>query len=96
MTFFPNALLISVEAGILLLTNILIVIPLVIIVAYLWHIRKIYRFFKRLHISGLSTILFFGNFLDFVKSRRLPLIIQKWTENYSHIFGYFEGHTPIL
>jgi cytochrome P450 len=26
----------------------------------------------------------------------LSLTIQKWTEKYGRIFGYFEGHTPIL
>jgi len=80
----------------LLLTSILIAILLVVIAAYLWQIRKIYNFFKQLNIPGPSSTFFFGNILDFAKSRRPTLTIQKWTEKYGRIFGYFEGHTPIL
>jgi cytochrome P450 len=79
-----------------LLTGILISILLVIIVAYLWHIRKIYSFFDRLNIPGPSPTLFFGNFIDIVKTKRVSITIKQWTEKYGRVFGYFEGHTPIL
>jgi thromboxane-A synthase len=80
----------------LFLTGILISILSVVIVAYLWHIRQIYSFFKRLNIPGPTHTLFFGNFSDLVKTKRLSISIKQWTEKYGRIFGYFEGHTPIL
>jgi cytochrome P450 len=80
----------------LLLTGVLISILLIIIVAYLWHIRKIYSFFERLNIPGPSPKLFFGNFIDIVKTKRVSIAINQWTEKYGRIYGYFEGHTPIL
>jgi hypothetical protein len=76
----------------LLITGILISILLVVIVAYLWHIRRIYIFFNRLNIPGPPPIFFFG---DPAKTKRLTISIKQWTEKYGRIFGYFEGHTPI-
>jgi cytochrome P450 len=80
----------------LLLTGILISILLVVVVAYLWHIRKIYNFFNQLNIPGPPPSLFFGNFADLAKTKRMSISIKQWTEKYGRIFGYFEGHTPIL
>ena len=80
----------------LFLTGVLLAVFLVIIAAYLWYIRPAYEFFTQLNIPGPSPTLFFGNFLEVIKSRRLSLTIGKWTEKYGRIFGYFEGHTPIL
>ncbi|CAF2401449.1 unnamed protein product [Rotaria sp. Silwood2] len=80
----------------LVLTGILITTLLIIIVTYLWHIRQIYNFFNRLYIPGPPPTLFFGNFSDLVKTKRLSISIKQWTEKYGPIFGYFEGHTPIL
>jgi cytochrome P450 len=85
-----------IKEKMLLLTGVLLALLLVVIVAYLWHIRPAYEFFTKLNIPGPPPILFFGNFLDVIKSRRLSLNINKWTEKYGRIFGYFEGHTPIL
>jgi len=79
-----------------LLTGVLLALFLIIFVAYLWHIRSAYEFFTKLNIPGPPPVLFFGNFLDVFKSRRLFLTVKKWTDNYGRIFGYFEGHTPIL
>jgi thromboxane-A synthase len=79
-----------------LLTSILLSLLIVVIAAYLWHIRSAYEFFTKLNIPGPPPVLFFGNFLDVFKSRRLSLNIKQWTEKYGRIFGYFEGHTPIL
>jgi thromboxane-A synthase len=80
----------------LLLTGILISILLVVIATYLWNIRKIYNFFNRLNIPGPPPTFFFGNFDDIAKTKRLSISIKQWTEKYGRIFGYFEGHTPIL
>ena len=41
-------------------------------------------------------MLFFGNFPDILKSRGRAFTIQRWTNEFGRVFGYFEGHTPIL
>lgn len=79
-----------------MLTGILIAVLLISIVSYCWRIHRAYGFFIRLGIPGPPTLFFFGNLLDILKSKRPSLLIQQWTEKYGHIFGYFEGHTPIL
>ena len=78
------------------LTSILISILSVILVAYIWHIRQVYNYFKRLNIPGPAPTFFFGNFSDIAQTKRLSISIKQWTEKYGRIFGYFEGHTPIL
>ena len=80
----------------LLLTGILIAIIAVLVTVYLWYIRQSYDFFKRLNIPGPSPSLFLGNFLEIVKVKRLSVAIHRWTEQYGRIYGYFEGHTPML
>ena len=80
----------------MLLTTLLIGAVFALVGTYLWYIRRFYDFFKQLHIPGPTPILFFGNFLDIIKTRRYSLTVKKWTEKYGRIFGYFEGHTPIL
>src|SRR4051794_29799224 len=79
-----------------LFTGTLIALLLIVIVAYLWQIRKVYDFFVRLNIPGPPPILFFGNFLEIAKARGISFAITQWTKKYGHIFGYFEGHTPVL
>ncbi|CAM4953017.1 unnamed protein product [Rotaria socialis] len=80
----------------LLLTGFLLITFLIIIIAYLRHIREKYSLFNRLAIPGPPPTLFFGNFSDLVKTKRLSISIKQWTEKYGRVFGYFEGHTPIL
>ncbi|CAF2789790.1 unnamed protein product [Rotaria sp. Silwood2] len=79
-----------------MLTGVLVVILVILIVSYGWHIHRAYSVFTRLGIPGPPTRFFFGNFLDILKTDRISLAIQTWTEKYGKIFGYFEGHTPIL
>jgi cytochrome P450 len=78
------------------LTSILVALIFIIVVAYLWHIRKAYDFFIRLNIPGPPPMLFFGNVLEILRTRGLSIAIKQWTDKYGHIFGYFEGHTPVL
>jgi cytochrome P450 len=78
------------------LTGILVGLLFIVVVAYLWHIRKAYDFFVQLNIPGPPPTLFFGNFLEIFKSNGQSFAIKKWTDKYGHIFGYFEGHTPVL
>ena len=78
------------------LTGLLVGLLLIVAIAYLWHIRKAYDFFTRLSIAGPPSTFFFGNFLEFIKTRGPTIAIKQWSDKYGHIFGYFEGHTPIL
>ncbi|CAF2898042.1 unnamed protein product [Rotaria sp. Silwood2] len=78
-----------------MLTSILIAIFIVLVV-YLWHIHRTYSYFIRLGIPGPPTTFFFGNFVDFFKTKRMSICIKEWTKKYGPVFGYFEGHTPIL
>lgn len=80
----------------LFLTGVLISIFVILIVTYLWYIRKDYRFFEQLNIPGPKPVFFLGNFLDIAKTKRVSISIKQWTEKYGRIFGYYEGHTPIL
>jgi cytochrome P450 len=80
----------------LFLTGTLVALLFIVIIAYLWHIQKAYDFFIRINIPGPAPILFFGNFLEIIKHRGQSNAIKHWTNEYGHIFGYFEGHTPIL
>ncbi|CAF4717501.1 unnamed protein product, partial [Rotaria sp. Silwood2] len=79
-----------------MLTSILIAIFIVLVALYLWHIHRTYSYFIRLGIPGPPTIFFFGNFIDFFKNKRISICIKEWTKQYGPVFGYFEGHTPIL
>lgn len=78
------------------LTGILLVSFLVLITIYLWKIRESYQFFKKLNIPGPPPTFFLGNFLDIGKIKRQSIAFHQWTKQYGRIFGYFEGHTPIL
>ena len=80
----------------LLATSLLITVLFILVGTYLWYIRQAYTFFSKLNIPGPKPVLFVGNFLDVIKSRRLSLTIREWTKKYGRVFGYFEGHTPVL
>ena len=79
-----------------LITGVLLSILFLVIIAYLWHIRSAYDFFTNLNIPGPRPTLFFGNFLDVIKTRRLSQNIRAWTKTYGRVFGFYEGHTPVL
>ncbi|CAF4198665.1 unnamed protein product [Rotaria sordida] len=79
-----------------MLTTILVTILLILIISFGWHIHRAYSFFIRLNIPGPPPRFFVGNFLEILESKRLSLKLQEWTKKYGRIFGYFEGHTPIL
>ncbi|CAF0949332.1 unnamed protein product [Didymodactylos carnosus] len=79
-----------------MLTAILVAIFLILLVSYCIYINQAYDFFKKRNISGPKPIFFFGNFIEVIKTGRLTLCMKRWTERYGQIYGYFEGHTPIL
>ena len=77
-------------------TAVFVALLFALIIAYLWRIRKSYDFFLRLNIPGPPPTFFFGNFLEVIRTGRLSATINQWTKKYGSVFGYFEGHTPIL
>lgn len=78
------------------LTVLLVALFFIIFIAYLWQIRKSYEFFRCRNIPGPQPTFFFGNFLEVIQSNRLSSSIHQWTKKYGSVFGYFEGHTPVL
>ena len=77
----------------MLITLILIAIILAI---YSIHVYRCYSFFKRLKIDGPRPTFFLGNVADFARTQRISKSIHNWTQQFGRIYGYFEGHTPIL
>ena len=67
----------SKQAKMLIITSILLGFLLIVVIAYLWHIHQTYNFFTKLNIPGPPPVLFFGNFLDVIKSRRQSLTIRE-------------------
>ncbi|CAF0857049.1 unnamed protein product [Adineta ricciae] len=69
---------------------------LIILVFYVAHMRHCYKFFERLGIDGPRPTFFLGNVADFAVTKRISISIQNWTKQFGRIYGYFEGHTPVL
>lgn len=67
-----------------------------LLIIYLVHIQRCYTFFEKLGIDGPRPKFFFGNVGDFVRTKRISMSIRNWTEQFGRIYGYFEGHTPVL
>jgi cytochrome P450 family 3 subfamily A len=63
---------------------------------YLVHIHRCYDFFKQLGINGPQPTFLLGNLADFARTKRISVSIQNWTAQFGRIYGYFEGHTPVL
>jgi cytochrome P450 len=78
------------------LTFILLALLLLLLVIYLVHIYWCYSFFKRLGIDGPRPTFFLGNVADFARTKRISISIRNWTNQFGRIYGYFEGHTPVL
>lgn len=74
----------------------LLFIFITLLAIYLFHIHRCYAFFKQLGIKGPEPTFLFGNLADFVKTKRISISIQNWTRQFGRIYGYFEGHTPVL
>jgi len=80
-----------------MLTFILLVsIFLSLLAIYLLHIKQCYSFFKKLGINGPQPTFLLGNLADFVRTKRVSISIQNWTSQFGRIYGYLEGHTPVL
>lgn len=75
---------------------VLLLIFVCLLAVYLLHIHRCYDFFKQLGINGPQPTFLLGNLADFAKTKRISVSIQNWTAQFGRIFGYFEGHTPVL
>ena len=80
--------------------------------AYLLYIKRSYRYLESLGYDGPSPRFLLGNLTEFVSkensieknksSRRTPAIphysktLQRWTRFYGKVYGYYEGHSPVL
>ena len=73
-----------------------IILLALLVIIYLVHIYRCYSFFKRLGIDGPRPTFFMGNLADFARTKRISISIQNWTNQFGRIYGYFEGHTPVL
>ncbi|CAF3498895.1 unnamed protein product [Rotaria socialis] len=67
-----------------------------VLAIYLMHIYRSYSFFKNLGIDGPIPTFFLGNVQDFASTKRISISIRNWTQQFGRIYGYFEGHTPVL
>lgn len=63
---------------------------------YLLHVHRCYSFFRVQGIDGPRPRFFIGNLDDFTRTKRISISIHNWTRQFGRIFGYFEGHTPVL
>ena len=75
---------------------ILSTILIVLLGAYLLHVHRSYSFFRNLGIDGPRPTFLIGNLTDFARTKRMSLSIRNWTRQFGRIYGYFEGHTPVL
>jgi len=49
-----------------------------------------------LGVDGPRPTFFLGNVADFARTKRISISIHNWTKQFGRIYGYFEGHTPVL
>jgi hypothetical protein len=73
---------------------------------YIFYINRCYKYLKSIGYDGPMPRFFVGNLIDFVSKensiRRNSNIshysktLQRWSKTYGKIYGYYEGHTPVL
>lgn len=77
--------------------------------SYLLYIKRCYRYLKSIGYDGPSPSFFIGNLSEFAtkdnsvqKDQFKPTInhysktLQRWTKQYGKIYGYYEGHSPVI
>lgn len=64
-----------------------------IYIAKIWYS---YKFFEKRGVPTPPYEFFFGNFREIRKSKKFSKVIRQWTEKYGKIYGYYQGHTPML
>ncbi|KAH9513041.1 Cytochrome P450 3A4 [Bulinus truncatus] len=74
---------------------ILFMAVIVILMALIRHLQKHFSQFEELKIPGPKPNLFFGNLME-LRSKGQFQAVRDWTGHYGHVFGYFEGYTPVM
>ncbi len=78
-------------------------------ISYLLYIKRRYRYLKSIGYDGPKPTFFIGNLAEFATKdnsiqidQSKPIInhysktLQRWTKQYGKIYGYFEGHSPVI
>jgi cytochrome P450 len=73
-----------------------VILFVIVLIIYLIHVHRSYAFFQQMGIDGPRPTFFIGNISDFARTKRISLSIHQWTNQFGRIYGYFEGHTPVL
>lgn len=72
-------------------------ICLLLIINYVYKLKKFYRIFDQMGLSGPKPRFFFGNAVEvFTHSEHSAACLAEWTQIYGKLYGYFLGHTPII
>ena len=78
--------------------------------SYFYYIKRCYKYLKKLGYDGPKPSFFIGNLAQFAsqensihsKDDAQPPIshysktLQRWTKQYGKIYGYYEGHSPVI
>ena len=76
-----------------------------ILFAYLYYVKRCYNYLKSYGFDSPPPKFFFGNLLSFVSSNEpneanqssnYSKTLYNWTRTYGKIYGYYEGHSPVL
>nr|AHL88988.1 cytochrome p450 3046A1 [Brachionus koreanus] len=77
----------------------------VVFFGYLYYIKKCYNYLKSLGYDGPRPKFLIGNLLEFIIEPKTAQnksfshyskTLQRWTRIYGKIYGFYEGHSPVL
>ncbi|CAF0715204.1 unnamed protein product [Brachionus calyciflorus] len=78
----------------------------VVTLIYFYYVKKCYNYLKSLGYDGPKPKFLLGNILEFVSEKNsiknsrsfshYSKTLQRWTKTYGKIYGYYEGHSPVL
>lgn len=75
----------------------LLFILCLLVMIYIYKLKKTYQFFNEMGLSGPKPRFFFGNAIElFAHKEHSAACLSEWTQLYGKIYGYFIGHTPII
>ena len=77
--------------------SILVATLLLLIIIYIYKIKRIYHVFRDMGLSGPVPRFFLGNAIElFTHGKHSAACLAEWTKVYGKLYGYFIGHTPII
>lgn len=79
-------------------------------ISYLYYVKQCYKYLKSIGYDGPVPRYFIGNLAEFSSkensissdpSKKSAIshyskTLQRWTKQYGKIYGYYEGHSPVL